>query len=122
MTELTQNEMSLRERVARAICAAVEKSVSSNIGWVQDTEDLDSVGVDGEVNFLACADAAIAALPAWQPIETALKNGEKVLVWCDGEYYVASNDGWGWFNGDVILENMDTPPTHWHPLPQGPKP
>ena len=54
----------------------------------------------------------------WQPIETAPKDGTRVLVVEDGEYHVA---WWrqGWTRAgddyDIAME-----PTHWQPLPPYP--
>jgi hypothetical protein len=61
----------------------------------------------------------------WEPIETALKDGTKVLaafwLWNDPKkgrgMEVVSWDGEAWSSdGDPIY-----PPTHWHPLPASPK-
>ena len=74
-----------------------------------------------------------AGLGAWQPIETAPRDGTEVLVCrvyedlCRVEYAVAHNygDGNGWRDmGDLGWAGMtgddDNQPTHWMPLPAPP--
>ena len=57
----------------------------------------------------------------WQPIETAPKDGSRVLVVSGEEYHVASwhgDNGYGleWFNDEIMV-----PATHWMPLPSPPE-
>lgn len=58
---------------------------------------------------------------AWQPIETAPRDGTRVLVW-DGKHgghYVArydEDDLWEW--GNDLCGSLE--PTHWMPLPPEP--
>lgn len=58
----------------------------------------------------------------WQPIETAPKDGTRVLG-CDGSCVevIFFIKGRGWFNqsAEISLWNV-FPPTHWMPLPQPP--
>lgn len=56
----------------------------------------------------------------WQPIETALKDDTKILVWCDIGHQIATWSEGEWFNGDVNLRSFDAMPTHWMPLPDPP--
>lgn len=72
-----------------------------------------------------------AAVPQWQPIETAPKDGTPVLVW-ESEYgrealtaaYIEFTDpppdGYhsGWF--DRVHGHSELQPTHWMPLPHPP--
>jgi ABC-type phosphonate transport system ATPase subunit len=66
----------------------------------------------------------------WQPIETAPKDGTRLLVACVGEcgtrwMYVAWNKKRHWRLMETktgsFMEVHDTP-THWMPLPDPPKP
>ncbi len=69
----------------------------------------------------------------WQPIETAPKDGQPILLgWTGGSsdlgFWVAdpSRNYWeltGWFLWDSnVLCDRPSKPTHWMPLPEGPKP
>ena len=61
----------------------------------------------------------------WQPIETAPKDGRRVLVmweYWSSEPFVAYFKHGRW-NGEVALsECSDDGPTHWMPLPSPPTP
>jgi hypothetical protein len=55
----------------------------------------------------------------WQPIATAPRNGSEILAWdelgfCAVVYWDDARVEWT--NGDIVLQ-----PTHWMPLPKGPK-
>jgi len=96
------------ERVARAI-----KSVSL-VPW-------ERIEPRSQADYWFMARAAIAAMPGWQPIETAPRDGTKFLgVTKSGRMKV------DWF--DVTLsvsqfahERGDNGYTHWMPLPEPPK-
>jgi hypothetical protein len=60
----------------------------------------------------------------WQPMETAPKDGTRVLLWseewtaaCTGQYY-GEPRGWGVFYDVGMFKHQ---PTHWQPLPEPPK-
>lgn len=60
----------------------------------------------------------------WQPIETAPKDGSRILLWFDGEpghVDLLSWTGTSWSNGDTY-ENVfhGEVPTAWMPLPEPP--
>ena len=92
------------ERVARAIWTAAKDNAAAS--W------------EGHISE---ARAAIEAMPGWQPIETAPRDGTKFLgVTKSGRMKV------DWF--DVTLsvsqfahERGDNGYTHWMPLPEPPK-
>ena len=64
---------------------------------------------------------AALATPAWQPIETAPKDGRRILVAEDGEIYMVERgmNDWFWISGGHALY---VTPTHWMPLPSAPEP
>lgn len=64
----------------------------------------------------------------WKPIETAPRDGTKVLAWRNGALEILRWDhikvgplmaGW-WFVGDRAVVDRDAQPTHWMPLPAPP--
>lgn len=62
--------------------------------------------------------ASATKVDRWQPIESAPKDGTRVLVW-DGEEWLArwqAYNGGYWDADEYISEN----PTHWMPLPAPP--
>ena len=65
---------------------------------------------------------AVAAPPQWQPIESAPKDGTRVLVWWP--YWRSYPVSARWFNGEwdsyCRLEGDSVGPTHWMPLPAPP--
>ena len=63
----------------------------------------------------------LEAKTAWQPIETAPKDGELVLVWdeCRNSCAIAHHYDCGWLEG--FHEYWIFKPTHWMPLPSAPK-
>lgn len=66
----------------------------------------------------------------WQPIETAPKDGTRILVINDRGIFVASwseegpdnclDDFWHVTNGKYWMDLRGMLPTHWMPLPSGP--
>ena len=61
---------------------------------------------------------------AWQPIETAPRDGTRVLLYENGHYYAGETEGddgyWSSFCGQYVVTTPD--PTHWMPLPEAPAP
>lgn len=55
----------------------------------------------------------------WQPIETAPKDETIVDLWCDGKRYPNCSACANVWRG--IADSIRQPPTHWRPLPKGPK-
>lgn len=57
----------------------------------------------------------------WQPIETAPKDGTRIIVATTGRYwYEKHKDGWMIANCDEEY-GMYVEATHWMPLPEPPK-
>ncbi|MFG6599345.1 MULTISPECIES: Lar family restriction alleviation protein [unclassified Sulfitobacter] len=78
----------------------------------------------GQVRDAWNARAAIAALTptpqeVWQPIETAPKDGTRILLWLDPQSIVVPAEWRGRWMGDDYPLNMTTP-THWMPQPPPP--
>lgn len=81
------------------------------------------------------------AKDAWQPIETAPKDGITILVWCKyadapmvgsfkdygrGERFYPSTEGYevgcgAYCYGGSVQGERENEPTHWMPLPEAPK-
>jgi hypothetical protein len=69
----------------------------------------------------------IVELSDWKPIETANQKQGHILVYDDGECFVAewdasvSSDGnaWGW--ADARENGVRLSPSHWMPLPKPPQ-
>ena len=54
----------------------------------------------------------------WQPIETAPRDGTRILA-CGGETVEVIFWANGWFNQSAEISTWQTwPPTHWQPLPE----
>lgn len=70
----------------------------------------------------AIADSIMALLPGWQPIETAPKDGTRVLLYRPGEQII----GYWWRGADDEYWNAARGlefygPTHWRSLPEPPE-
>lgn len=70
-------------------------------------------------------DAWQAALASqWQPIETAPKDGERILGWCQVEadvvYWRRVNGEHRWMSDAAVDFGGHETPTHWMPLPPDP--
>jgi len=75
--------------------------------------------------FYAGVEFAESLQPAWQPIETAPKDGTVILGYCRGIQKVVN-----WIKGFdkwTLIFSFDPnndgwyEPTHWQPLPENPK-
>jgi hypothetical protein len=58
----------------------------------------------------------------WQPIDTAPKDGQQVLVYEEGAIFISQwvdnkDEGIGWWDHGIVLP----PPSHWMPLPDPPE-
>ena len=85
---------------------------------------------DADEVFTALS-ALEAALPVWRPIETAPKDGTKILLgkiaghpdhptalwWATSGFW---SDKWGNWNDGIEPAGLASP-THWQPLPEPPK-
>ena len=59
--------------------------------------------------------------PGWQPIESAPRDGTRVLAWTAYETVeivsaLGRGDSWDWFTDDGLHVEV----THWQPLPAPP--
>ena len=108
------SDIPMRERLATVLC------------------ERNSIGGRWQ-DYLADADAVLDALRTptnqdeWQPIETAPKDGETLVlaIRADAKVpFVATGDDDGWFTFNGALENCGQKfePTHWMPLPPPPIP
>jgi hypothetical protein len=59
----------------------------------------------------------------WQPIETAPKDGTRVLACLVGDTFpfLTFSFGGQWIDDDTQGEVIYPPPTHWQPLPKPPE-
>ena len=60
---------------------------------------------------------------AWQPLETAPRDGRRFLVWDGWHICLGSYSAGKWFATHGRIDdsrNLDVP-THWHPLPDAPR-
>lgn len=107
--------------------------------------DLDSAGPHYERNLRDAAEAAIKAMPGWEPIETAPKDGTAILLFSPqsiqdddalrpfyqvSRWVVEIEDLWVTIDDTTQKrmphdnshwENWEIP-THWMPLPTSPAP
>jgi hypothetical protein len=58
----------------------------------------------------------------WQPIETAPRDGKRVLVW-HRHWYAPSTGQWygDWWGLVYAVGPFASQPTHWMPLPSPPE-
>lgn len=76
----------------------------------------------------AAREAVAAARNGWRPIETAPRDGTRIIVYrpkFDGDYI--PQVGWDFWMTKGLLEptwgksRKDVPPTHWMPFPEPPR-
>lgn len=96
----------------------------------QARDMLERMGVDGAQNFSAGELVELANLIAavqWQPIETAPRDGRRVLVWIDEKHQKGCAFAKLWWyesgrlGGGAEGYNGDWNITRWMPLPAAPK-
>lgn len=73
----------------------------------------------------------LSAGPGWRPIETAPKDGTRILVWSEFRGNMAASmhekttcdlTYWNDLNGGGWVRHTWATPTHWQPLPAAPIP
>lgn len=55
----------------------------------------------------------------WQTMETAPKDGTEILLWDAGKFAIVGY--WHPLSGHWTTGDYALVPTHWMPLPEGPK-
>jgi hypothetical protein len=111
--------MSKLEIIIAELKRQYEASRGTGLGWF-DAERPNEAVIDGRVDLVALA-VALAGRKEWQPIDTAPKDGRRVLVW---------NPNWSaaiaaqWYGEDwrivYTLQPFNHQPTHWRALPAPP--
>jgi hypothetical protein len=87
----------------------------------------DGARLAGDESRAEAQKQVIAVLPAvaWLPIDTAPTDGTPVLVgWDFGHWECAKasyDSGWGELQSNMDFTYYADPPTHWSPLPEGPR-
>lgn len=78
---------------------------------------------EGERDALrARAEAAEARVaPRWQPIDTAVKDGTRILIVNDKGLVVVARWQSGWDTWHSVPGAYAVKPTHWMPLPSAPE-
>lgn len=81
------------------------------------------VTVEIEGSDILCVEPSRTNPPmAWQPMETAPRDGTRVLLFEDGGHYagewMAADEYWTSYCGQYVTVSPD--PTHWMPLPDAP--
>jgi hypothetical protein len=117
----------LRDMITAAIArwrAPVAEPVAAQdteIDWKSMTARMDFGMANAEAS--AAAAAAWNQRSAWQPIETAPRDGSQILAWDGDELLIA----WWCDGGRWISDNLQQyhpgeyeNPTHWQPLPSPP--
>jgi hypothetical protein len=81
---------------------------------------------ENRISYNSLCAMAEQAVPRWQHIKTAPKDGSSYLVWAEGvgmAHYMADYPS-GYPHRGPVSENLkawNVVATHWMPLPKGPK-
>lgn len=127
MTDIVEQVREQAAKVADQLAAA-ERVLER--GAISRTEMLGSVGYAAAAAAGEAIAAAIRAMPlpaaGWQPIETAPKDGTRILGWSsgDGVCIVAFGDTprrTRWYENHPLGRLPIKQPTHWMPLPAPPE-
>lgn len=103
------------------IVANLQKTANKEVGNI-NYDPIHKFATDNRVSYNELCTAVHQALPQWQPIETAPKDGSKFLVWAGvvgtAYYKKGYSEAYGLFSNN--LSAWIGKPTHWMPLPKGP--
>lgn len=99
----------------------MEAQITAAIKVLTEVPPPGSISTFGDV--VRCALEA-ADKATWQLIDTAPKDGTRVLIWRENEdptkgYFV--EEVGGWFDDCEVQLWRVIPPTHWQPLPDPPE-
>jgi len=111
--------------VALAICKSRTCEGASCCQWPANRGRVNCNAMAGAYD--EAAEAAIAAMPGWQPIETAPKDGTRILAWpvysddlpAEARWRYMRRTPGRWETGSGPIYGNG--PTHWMPLPPSPE-
>ena len=115
-----------KEEIIAALVKELDRQMADTLGYVGEASDDNTVTIDGTVDLEALA-AVVMSLTekvAWQPIDTAPKDGRRVICW-NSEWIAPESGclyGMFWAANSLAADKggWKHQPTHWMPLPAPP--